>query len=113
MVPSATQVPVCECARSEVAQAADSLRCVSEGTEYCGANFSGFAGVINKGAAQRDQLARPEHRGTSCQVPWLHWYIGIDRPCDLFNSITAERNTRAPIAQLEHKAKDKRAGIRY
>jgi hypothetical protein len=37
------QVIVCECVRSEVAQAADYLRCIFEGTEHSGVTFSGFA----------------------------------------------------------------------
>jgi hypothetical protein len=41
------QVLVCECARSEVAQITDSLRCVSEGVEHSGVNFPGFA-VLTK-----------------------------------------------------------------
>ena len=40
------QVLVCECARSEVAQIVDSLRCVSEGAEHSGVNFPGFAVLI-------------------------------------------------------------------
>jgi hypothetical protein len=37
------QVLVCECVRSEVAQIADSLRCISKGAEHSGVNFPGFA----------------------------------------------------------------------
>jgi hypothetical protein len=42
------QVLVCECVRSEVAQIADSFRCVSEGAEHSGVNFPGFAVLTKK-----------------------------------------------------------------
>jgi hypothetical protein len=37
------QVLVCECARSEAAQIANSLKCAFEGAEHSGVNFPGFA----------------------------------------------------------------------
>jgi hypothetical protein len=67
------QVLVCECVRNEVAQIVGSLIFVSGGAEHSGisADLSRLC-HIDKGAAQRDRLARPEHCGTSYQVPWLH-----------------------------------------
>jgi hypothetical protein len=41
------QVPVYECARSEVTQAVDSLRCASGGAKHSGVNFPSFA-VLTK-----------------------------------------------------------------
>jgi hypothetical protein len=46
---------VCECARSEVAQIVNSLRCVSEGAEHSGVNFPGFA-VMTKALLNRTGL---------------------------------------------------------
>jgi hypothetical protein len=52
------QVLVCECVRSEVAQIADSLRCVSEGAEHSGVNFPGFA-VLTKALFNGTGLPTP------------------------------------------------------
>jgi hypothetical protein len=49
------QMFVCECARSEVAQIVDSLRCASEGAEHSGVNFPGFA-VLIKALLNRTDL---------------------------------------------------------
>jgi hypothetical protein len=46
------QVLVCECVRSEVAQVAGSLSCVSEGSEHSGVNFA----VLTKALLNRTGL---------------------------------------------------------
>jgi hypothetical protein len=62
------QVLVCECVRSEVAQIADSLRCVSEGAEHSGVNFPGFA-VLTKALLNRTGL--PSLRTVELLVEFL------------------------------------------
>jgi hypothetical protein len=48
-------MPVCECTRCEIAQAIDSLRCISESTEHSGVSISTIA-MFDEGTARRTGL---------------------------------------------------------